>query len=260
MKHCRLAIIGLLVCLWFSAAVAQDQGTTLRLESDTLQLQTGQEYTVYIRLSNVREVWAADIEIQYDPALVYVFGTVAGTPVQQADFFNPSSSAVVRNAVQDNRILYTLSLLNPAPVASGSGTLGSFRIYPVAPGSTQLQFHQGELTTVAFLEEGGQRAPGEVHDVAFTPVLLELTISGDPVAAPIEATATPEPTATPEATLTPFIPGGDTGDEGLVNATPVPASTENTGAPSPALLIAVGAMILGLVGLVVLFVIYRRKR
>jgi hypothetical protein len=201
-------------------ARAQSQAI-LSLETTTTALQTGQFYEVNVRLDEAAEVWLADIEISYDPALLYVVGTVSGQPIQQGPFFDPGSSVVVRNGVQDNLLVYTISLLAPADPASGGGVVGTFRIYPLGPGTTQLLFSRAELDKAIFEERDGQRVGVGAEALPFTPVLLELTISGDPVPPPSEATATPLPTET-------FVP-----QPGEVGPTPEPTLVNVTAAPRP---------------------------
>lgn len=176
---------------------AQEQTTYLSLQADTTELQTGQEYTISIRVDNVPELWLATVEIAYDPEKLYVMGTVSGQPVSIGPFFSEGPALDVRNVVENNRISYTVSQLAPAEVLGGSGVLGTFRIFPIAPGKTTLSFRQANITTMTFTGEGDQRVGSDPQPVPFTPVLLELNITGDPVAPPVEATPTPLPTETP---------------------------------------------------------------
>jgi hypothetical protein len=201
----RLFSVGLLTVLVIAGvvlpALAQDD-TRLQMDISTTDLQTGQEYEVTIQIENVAEFWLANTEIKYDPELVYVIGTQSGSPVTQGLFFTTGSSMVIRNAVQDDLLLYAASQLAPADVLSGSGALGTFRIYPIAPGTTTLAFQRAEIYTTTFVEQNGERVGTDARPVDFTPVLLELTITGDPVLPPSEATATPTPTNTPPGQVT----------------------------------------------------------
>jgi hypothetical protein len=209
-------------------------------------------------------VWVTSLEITYDPTLLYIIGTQSGSPIRQGDLFTPlESTVVVRNSVQEDKLVYTISMLSPAAPARGSGVIGAFRVYPLASGTTQLVFSQAELTTVTFTGEGAERSGGNPQPVAFTPVLLDLTISGETVQPPSEATATPEPTAT-------VAQGGNvppTQEATLVNVTAAPESLATLALPAEApapgpstgLLLAIAAVVIGAIGLLVLFLVSRRR-
>lgn len=187
------------LCVIFFAASAtfgQEQ-PILSLQLPTTALETGQPYTVTIRLDNVPEVWVADLQISYDPTLLYVMGTKAGSPVQQGDLFSAESSIVARNLVQGSELIYTLSMLAPADPASGSGIVGTFQIVPLAAGTTQIRFTRAELTTLTFTGEGENRVGSDPRPVEFQAALVEVTITGETVEPPSEATATPTVTETP---------------------------------------------------------------
>jgi hypothetical protein len=262
--------IGLLfVSLLVGPALAQDQ-TYLSLQTDTTALQTGQEYAVRLRVDGAPAFWMVSAVIEYDPALIYVMGTKAGSPVTIGSMFSGESSTTVRNFVNSGRLEYTASQLAPADLISGSGELGVFRIYPLAPGTTTLRFYEARLTTITFSGEGENRQASDPSDVPFAPVLLELTITGDPVEPPSEATATP--TLTP----TPFLDVG--GDEdgpsgpGLENVTMVPttpaapsadtATAQDTDDDSNTtlLLIVAGVAIIGVILLAALLLVARSRR
>lgn len=241
---------------------AQDSATSLSLTAETNALQTGQEYIVSINISGAPATWSANLEIAYDPSLLYIMGTQAGSPVRPGSFYAPpESSVVVRNAVNGNRLVYTISMLAPAESVSGGGTIGTFRIYPLAPGAATLSFHQAQVTTVSTSTDAGGNRLTTSEEITFTPVLLELSISGSPVEPPSEVTATPPPTETP----LPVQPAIATQQPGLVNATAAPVTTPDAAAPASPdnqtlLVIAIGAMAVGAVGLVVVLLLWRRAQ
>lgn len=248
----RLLPILLIAWLMIGSAAAQEQ-TNLSLQAVTTQMQTGQEYEINVRLDNVPSLWLASVEIRYDPNKLYVIGTKSGSPVRTGDLFAPETSVVVFNQVEQQRVRYTISEIAPAKPITGSGVIGTFRVYPLSAGTTTLTFRQAELLTVD--EQGGSKP------VSFQPVLLELTISGDTVEPPPEATATPAPTET-----TFFVPGATQPPQptALVNVTAAPVTPTPTAAPqadnTPLLAIAIGAMVIGLVGLVIVLILWQRSR
>jgi hypothetical protein len=264
-----LALFVLLISLMLAAGAAAQEQTILSLQTASTEVQTGQEYEVSIRLDNVPGLWLAGVEISYDPSRIYVIGTKAGSPVRKGDFFTPDSSIIVFNAVSNQGLRYTISQLAPADLVRGGGVIGTFHIYPLSPGPTTLTFRQAELRTATLSGEGANRTASDPQPVDFLPALLELTISGQPVEPPSEATATPEPTETPA-----FAPGATQPPDAtaLVNVTLDPnlVQAEATAAPvtaapaaadnSTLLLVAIAAMVVGGVGLVALLLVGRRRR
>ncbi len=198
-RNCVVAwLIAALLCLSGRSVSAQSE-TLLVLSAPQTTLSTGQFYEVTIGVENVASLWLADLEIAYDPSQIYIAGTKAGRPIQLGSFVTPPDlTAVIRNSITNKRLVYTVSLLNPADPMVGSGTLGTLRIYPLQAGDTQMTFSQAQLTTLTFTDQDGQRRPGAPQIVPFTPILLELHIQGETVAAPDESTATPLPTPTLE--------------------------------------------------------------
>ncbi len=243
----------------------------LSLQASTTDVQTGQEYKVEIHVDNIKELWLADIEIKYDPALVYIMGTKAGSPVQSGTFLAPpESTTVVRNGVVSAKVTYTVSMLAPADPVSGSGLIGTFRIYPLAPGTTEIVFTKADLLKVNFAtDDTGQRIGQSSVRLTVTPVLLKLNITGQKVDPPKEATATPIPSDTPTATDTPQVSPTVPTATPLVNVTAMPAATptplsfipvpEASGG-SPLLLIAIVVMVIALIALGLVLVIWSRSR
>ncbi len=219
--------------------VMAQEPTYLSLATPSTNLQTGQEYEVSIQIENVPELWMANLEIQYDPEMIYVLGTEAGSPVQLGSFFTPGASIEIRNLIQNDLLLYTASQLAPADLLRGSGVLGTFRIYPLAPGNTTITFRQVELFTATFTGEGEERMGTGSSPVPFTSIMLELTITGDPVEPPSEATATPEPTATPDNFSAAVVPTREPTLENVTRAPGLDNATATPGQglpPTPALL------------------------
>jgi hypothetical protein len=244
---------------------AQDQ-TILSLRSGTTELQTGQEYSISIQIDDVPELWMASVEITYDPSMLYVFGTQSGSPVTLGAFWTPELSLSIRNSVSQGVLSYTASQLSPAELLDGSGVIGTFRIYPLAPGKTTLTIRQAELTTVTFVGEGEERTGTDPRPVPVVAALLELNITGNPVPTPVEPTATPEPTATATAQ---FIPTRPAGQPTLANITLAPGAT-TTSAPAAEVtseqdegissLLIVGILAVLMLASIGAIVIFRRAR
>jgi hypothetical protein len=267
-RRVYLVLISCLLAILVPAVLHAQTATLLSLETATTSLQTGQMYEVNIRLDGAAEVWLANMQISYDPAMIYVTGTKSGSPVVQGTFFNPDASAVIRNEVQESLVFYTLSMLAPAEPINGSGIIGTLRIFPLAPGQTQLTFSRGELSKAIFDVRDGQRVGVGSEELAFTPVLLDLIISGQAVEPPSEASATPLPTDTPIPAAAGIFP---TEEPTLVNVTAarrtsetiatleVPTVSTESRSPLP-LILAITVMLIGGIGTVITLTRIRRRK
>lgn len=259
MNLLRLYAITLLLLLATQPPAAAQSPALLRLIMSETALQTGQTYDVTIQVEGAPSVWVATAEIDYDPTQFYIIGTRAGSPVRLGALFPGESSLIARNAVERGRVVFTASLLSPAPPASGSGSVGTFRIYPLRAGAAQLTFSRVSITT--FLEGSAQP-----QSIDVTPVLLDLTITGETVEPPDEATATPAPTETPRAAL----PQGERETEmPLVNITLAPVTATPTAPPAPApvepeggsmMAAAIAAAVIGASGILVLLLVWLRRQ
>jgi hypothetical protein len=237
---------------------AQEQNAILSLTAASTRLQTGQEYAVDIRIDGAPEFWLADVEISYDPELLYVMGTRAGLRCRLA-LFAGAGTVVARNVVQSGSVIYTVSRAGEVPPAPGSGVIGAFRIYPIAPGQAELRFTSAAIHRLNDAQDGTVPVP-------FTAVLLQVEVAGDPVEPPSEVTATPAPTDTPVRSEV-GIPTRAV-EPTLVNVTaaPSPAATQagpaDTGpaGPSTLLIVAILVMIVGGVGLLAVLLMWRRSR
>lgn len=243
--------------------------TILAVQSDVTALETGNYYTVSLIVRDAVDVWQINAELEYDPALLYVVGTVSGQPMTGGDFFASQPSLVLRNGISAGNIQYTHSFVAPADPLDGSGTVATFQIYPLSAGTAQIRFTSADLTKIIFTETAdGNRDVQDTEDLPVLPALAEFTITGETVPPPDEATPTPRPTATQP----PIDRGAETTEEApLVNITlapvdvevePVPTLipelAEGTGGALPILPIAIGLLLVGGVGIVVLLVMSRR--
>ncbi len=270
-KYWRL-IVGI-CCLFVIAGniallSAQETGV-LSLESATLDLQTGQEYEITVQMNNISELWLAGVEIRYDPQQLYIIGTQSGSPVRQGALFTDAgSSMTIMNYVKGNELIYTVSMLAPSDPITGSGAIGVFRIYPLTPGQAQLHFSHAELLKVIYSDDPENRIVTGTEELPFTPVLLQLNVTGDPVQPPSEATATPtlSPTPVPQEEAT---RERATAEPTLVNVTAAPTQIPTESAPdtsvdeggqSPILLIAIVLVVGSGLGLFGLWWMYRRQK
>jgi len=262
----------MLVCLLllFALPTMAQNETIIAVQSDVTAVETGQFYTVSLILRDAVEVWQVNAVLEYDPALLYVVGSVSGQPMSAGDFFAEQPSLMVRNNISTGQITYTHSLLAPAEPMDGSGTVATFTIFPLSAGTAQIRFTTADLTKVIFSDGAGEaRDVVGTEDLPVLPALAEFTITGDTVVPPDEATPTPQPTAT-------FVNVRDseaTEEAELVNVTLAPATAEPQAVPTlipeladddagtlPILPLALGLLVVGGLGIGVVVVMSRREK
>src|SRR5690606_2838903 len=95
----RMWILGAVLCLCSFWLAAAQEGVFISLNSATTALQTGQTYDVQIMVENVTDLWAAEIEIGYDPSHLYIVGTRSGQPVQPGALLANKQLLAPRNRV-----------------------------------------------------------------------------------------------------------------------------------------------------------------
>lgn len=251
-------VLSLLWCM--VPLMAQEAQTQILLTTETTDVQTGEFYTVQLDVREIAELWSGDIIIRYDPDMVYVVGTDSGSPVEMGDFLQ---GRTIFNVARDGTVRYAPTLFNPSDPVSGSGTLGTFTIFPLQAGTTQFVFERVNLSRLVFeTNDAGERIATESEAMDVLPILLELSITGELATPPPEATATATPTitSTPAPDETAEAPTAT-----LFNATAAPATTTDTDATSadvalsPVILIAVGLIVVSLLGLIILWVVARNR-
>lgn len=203
-------------------AFAVQIGTVVRVQPASVSLNPNESTTLEIRIENVAELFAADIEIRFDPAILQVQDADPGKDgiqVQPGNF--PSPDFVAENVADNSAgvIRYALTQLPPSTPLNGSGLMLSITFQGVANGSSNIT-----IANLALATNQGQQ-------IQATPENGTVTVgSGGPVAtatpAPVQPTATPQPgataTPTPQAGVTPTA----TPPAGGVTPTPPPTSGE----------------------------------
>jgi hypothetical protein len=270
MKRWGVLLCLLLSSLGISSAQVSVPPIDITLVLPSTQLTTGQAYPLDLTFNNVTELWLVNLEISYDPTKLYIIGTQSGRPIRAQGVLNPSEVFEARNLVQNDKLIYTTSLLAPANPSSESGVLGRFEVYPLAAGDTTLTFSVVEAVRVSFEGEGETRQMTGQNFLPVAPVNLTLTVTGDTVEIPVEATATPQPTPTEQIAI---VNSGQNTEptveptfvQGLVlTATPTPElslieqPTSESGT-SPLVLVAGVLIVVAVLGLGALFVMSRRK-
>ena len=137
--------------------------------------------------------------------------------------------------------------------------MATYQIYPLSAGTTQIRFSEVNLTRANFVQNAdGSRDVEGTEDLPVVPAMIELTITGETVPPPEEATPTPEPT---EAVNLPGSGANVTAEATLeiviLQPTLIPELEVDEPSNMP-LILAVGMLVVGVVGLLGLFVMRKR--
>ncbi|MFN8483462.1 MAG: LysM peptidoglycan-binding domain-containing protein [Anaerolineae bacterium] len=214
-----------------SAAPAQQataqpaaSGATLILVPDKPTLNKGDEAKVEVKVNNVKDLYGADVRLQFDPSRLEVVDAnpgVPGTQIEVGKFLDPSSGKgfVAQNSADNGagRISYAVTLLSPAQPAQGSGALAIITFKAKEGGPVNVGFQSTILTTpqnetIPVTSTGLGQAPGPVAVVPAGSAAAGATPKAQ-AAAPQATGAAAQPQATgaaaqPQAQGTPAAPQG----------------------------------------------------
>ncbi len=211
--HPLPAIVGIVLVVAMIAsffavgpAAAMQAGTVVRIQPTSQQVAVGQTATVEIRIENASGLYAADVELRFNPVALQVQDADPGregVQIQPGNF--PSPDFVALNSADNATgvIRYALTQLPPKSPVNGSGLLATIVFRGQAAGTVDLTF-----SIVNLANAQGQQLPASSQGGT-------IMVGGG---GPPPATPTPPPpmTLTPPVTLTPPPP---------VTLTPPPAPT-----------------------------------
>ncbi len=199
------------------AFVAPAQAQTeaiLRVQPPTQQLAGGSTAVVEIWIDNIADLTAADMTVQFDPAVLQVQDAdpgQEGVQIQPGNF--PSPDLVARNVATNTigLVQYAVVQLPPSQPVSGSGILAKIEFLAGGVGVSQLnltaQLANSQAQLIPVTLQPGQIIVETSSSSTATP---SATVTGQPTTTPTltppTPTQTPSPTATPTFTVTPIPP------------------------------------------------------
>lgn len=174
----------------------------------THDIGVGATTQVELRISNVVDLYGAEIALEFDAAILAAVDADAGASgvqIERGTFPDPTSGFVVANGADNGTgsVLYAITLLPPSPAVSGTGPLAYITFQSKAVGTSAIRFQRAMLS-----------------DDRAEPILA--AVNGGTIRVVPPATVTPTPTPTAEPTDTPTVtrtPGGPT-DTPTVTRTP----------------------------------------
>lgn len=130
-------------------------------------LTTGQQTSVQVQLGAVQGLYAAELHLTYDPALLqFADLNAAQNGVQPADLTGGLLQAdfVQANTAANGVLTLAFTQLAPAAPVSGSGLLATFQVTALAAGSATIGFAQDPILSTA----DGQRLSAQGQPVTLT--------------------------------------------------------------------------------------------
>lgn len=144
-----LFLAGALLALGIS--VSAKAGPTMTLRASTTTPQVGDTVNVDIRVENVTNLYAADIQLKFDAALLQVLDddlSKSGIQILPGSLFPQTEPNFVVVNLADNAagtIRFAITLLAPADPVSGSGTLATIRFAARTAGTAQVTWQASTL-------------------------------------------------------------------------------------------------------------------
>jgi hypothetical protein len=148
-----------------SPAYAQDTAVA-HLSPTSGSFLQGDHFTIQVFIENVTDLYAVDVFLEFDPAVLQVVDSdplAAGLQAEPlSDFLVPGF--VVRNVADNSAgtVWYAVTQLNPTPPASGSGAVLAITFESLSSGSTVVTFSKAAMATRL-----GQTIPSSTVDSTY---------------------------------------------------------------------------------------------
>ncbi len=216
-------------------SLAQSEAPVIFKVSPTeIRVLPGEVSQFAIEIENARELYAFELKLRYDPAVVEIIDEnphQEGVQVAQGAFFD--SGFDIRN-IADNEIgalHFAMTQLNPSEAKSGDGVALVIRIR----GKTANATSSITITKATVAQRDGTKLPTESKDG-----MILVVAPGTPVptatSIPTQAPGTPLPTATPTNTpsaSTTVPTNTPTASAPTFTPTQIPPSATPTATPAP---------------------------
>jgi len=186
---------------------AMQTNASISIVPSTQQIAVGATTVIEIRVANVADLAAADIELRFNPGILQVQDadpSREGIQIQPGNF--PAPDFVARNTADNSTgiVGYALTQLPPTAPVNGEGLVFSVTFQGVTDGTANLTFENVQLAT------------GNAQPIPTIPVGGSIVVGTGTGPLPT-ATSTGQPTATPLPTSTSTPIGGPT-------PTPIPTT------------------------------------
>jgi hypothetical protein len=181
-RLCALAVSALLLLAMPVGGFAEGPA---RVYLQRAPLQDDKQLVVDVIVDNVTDLYGAEIQLNYDPAQLQVQDAnprLEGTQIAPGPFLAVEDRFVVTNRVDaaDGLVTFVVTLLNPAPPASGHGVLATVAFKTVGGGPYSLKVTRAQLVSSALVS-----IPSTTDDLPLTkpanvalPPLFAMPVAG----------------------------------------------------------------------------------
>lgn len=216
-------ILLIILFLPLSGAAAQDENGAQVGVFEDYELQPGSRVEVPIEIKDVEELYAIDIEIKFDPAVLSIEDADSKTDgVQPALGIFLDAGLTLYNTVDNEAgvIRFVMSQVNPSEPKSGDGIILVLYVQGLAEGESDL-----EVTTLELSNRSGEAISAEPVDAQVN--VSDVALAKESTSIPVQDPTSMVLISTSEATdvsvnlvvtLTPTPANGD-GTEALVEST-----------------------------------------
>jgi len=198
-----IVILGLILP---AAAIVQAQGDAAEVGVfEPVEVAPGATVQVPLSIRNVQNLYALDLLLEFDPALVQVVDVdtaMEGVQVGQGQFLEPGLLLFNIADNEEGTVRFTMSQYNPSEPKTGGGVLLVITFAGVAQGTSSLELKEILLSTNEGVEIPVQGVEGQLNVLSGAPA-QQATI---PVADTAGLILIPTFTPTPVPTSTPVPP------------------------------------------------------
>ena len=152
--------------------------TTLRILPENITgVNLNENFTVFIVIENVLDLYGFDIQLRWDPSIIHCVGWELHVPVEDyPDGVLHETVMVVKNVVDENDNIpyaepgamgwWAATSLAPAEPFSGNGTVVTLTFQVVGQGSCKIEFIRTSSTPM-LTDPNGSPIPFEAYDANF---------------------------------------------------------------------------------------------
>ncbi len=150
-RGCAMLLLTYGVCL-ASSTVTRAASSKVQLSAKEPTVEVGKDAAVEVLIENAPTIYGADVRIVFDPRMLEVVDAdqkVPGVQIEPGSFLDPKRSFALQHQVNNDagRADYALTLVRPAPPASGNGQLAQITFRGKAEGTTTISVTQGQYGT-----------------------------------------------------------------------------------------------------------------
>lgn len=167
------------------ALLGRKAPATVKIVPATSTIQVGQQVELLVAVENVKNLYGAELTIEFAPHLLTVIDATPDNPeieITPGDLLKPDMIAT--NRAEDGKIEYAIVQVAPSEPADGNGTIARILLKGESPGTTAIT-----LSVATFYDQNNKV-------LAITPQNGMITVEGTASPAETQPTATPLPLPT----------------------------------------------------------------